>query len=175
MVKNLLTWIALVIANLPLIASGEERHPLGNNLFWGGNLGLSFGDVNYVEVSPLVGKFFSPKFSAGGSLIYRHRRDKRYQQDITTNDYGGSLFGRYHLTQVVFAQAEYEHLQYEYFDYTFTKQRDSANSVFVGGGFNAPLSSNATFFAVTLYNLNHDESSPYDFPWVVRLGIGVGF
>ena len=123
----------------------------------------------------MLGKNLSPQLAAGGSLIFRHRSDDRYQQKLTTDDYGFSLFGRYRATPTTFAQVEYEYLDYEFYKVNLTKDSDTANSVFVGGGVNSAVNRNTALFMTVLYNVLYDNDSPYDSPWVIRFGVGVGF
>ncbi len=161
---------------LGLLAGGADAaESAGSDMFFGGTVGLGFGDVTYFELSPLVGKHLTPELAVGGSLIYRHRSDDRYREKLTTDDYGASIFGRYKVTPVLFAQAEYEYLNYEFYRADLTKDDDVANSVFLGGGVTTPLGGNASFHATALYNTLYDDDSPYDSPWVIRFGIGVGF
>lgn len=157
-------------------ATGQDSAPYKGDFFYGGTIGLGFGDVDYIELAPLLGKNVTPRLSVGGSLIYRHRSDNRYQVDLTTDDYGASIFGRYKVTPQVFAQAEYEYLNYEYYNFNLSKDRDSSNSVFLGGGVSSPIGQNSSMYATALYNVNYDDdNSPYDSPWVIRIGVGVGF
>src|SRR5512139_2071357 len=95
--------VAILLALLPLAATAQTepappppspapeslppRPPASERLFWGGGIGMSFGDVDYVELSPLVGMRVTPRFDAGVSLTYRWRSDDRY--DVDTSDYGG--------------------------------------------------------------------------------------
>lgn len=145
------------------------------DVFYGGTIGVGFGDVDYFEVAPLIGKHLSPEVAVGGTVIYRYRSDDRYGEELTTNDYGFSVFGRYHVSPKFFAQAEYEYLNYEYYRLDLSKDSDSANSIFVGAGVNSPAGANTSLFATALYNVLHDDDSPYDSPWVIRFGVGVGF
>ncbi len=147
----------------------------GGDVFYGGTLGASFGEVDYYEFAPMAGVHISPQFSLGGTLIYRHRRDGRFAKTLTANDYGASAFGRYRVTRSVFAQAEYEYLDYEFFRGNLSKARDTANSLFLGGGVSSPAGRSASIFATALYNVLHDDDSPYESPWVLRVGIAVGF
>jgi hypothetical protein len=154
--------------------SSSNRHDDGG-VFYGGTIGVGFGDVDYWELAPMVGKYLNPQVAVGGSLIYRHRSDDRYSKKLTTDDYGFSVFGRYLVSPTIFAQAEYEYLNYEYYRANLSKDSDSANSFFVGGGMRAPAGRNASLYATALYNVLHDDDSPYDSPWVIRFGVGVGF
>jgi len=169
--------VALAACATPAMAQ-QAAAAADNGVFYGGTLGLGFGDVDYVEIAPLIGKRINPKVAIGGSLIYRHRSDNRYQKDLNTDDYGASVFGRYNLTPRLFAQAEYEYLKYEYYRANLTKDTDTANSLFLGGGVTAPLGGRTSMYFTALYNVNYDDDafvSPYSSPWVLRLGVGVGF
>jgi len=147
-------------------------------MFYGGWLGLSFGDVDYIEVAPLVGVNLNPRVGIGASLLYRWRNDNRYGQDLNTTDYGASAFVRGHLTGGLFAQAEYEYIDYEYIQYDLSTDRDSASSVLAGLGFSTAVGRGAGAYILGMYNFSYDENDyyyPYDSPWVIRAGIGVGF
>jgi len=145
---------------------------------WGGGIGVGLGNVAYVDVSPWIGYRATQRATVGGSLVLRWRQDDRYTPTLTTTDYGGSVFTRYDLFRNVFAQAEYEYLDYEYPDPFGDTQRTGQSSLFLGAGAWFPSGGRVNFGASVLYNVLHDDSDPfraYDDPWVVRLGVGVGF
>jgi hypothetical protein len=148
-----------------------------DNLFFGGGIGLAFGDVTYIELAPLLGYRVAPQASVGASLIYRYRNDDRYRESFSTSDYGGSLFGRYHVYQPLFVHAEIEYLSYEYVRLDFSTERDNFTSYFLGAGVDFPIGPRSSMFLLGLYNFAYDsgEPSPYDSPWVIRFGVGVGF
>lgn len=146
--------------------------------FWGGGIGVGFGDVTYIEVSPFVGYRATDRLSVGAGALWRHREDDRYGRDLSTTDYGGSLFARYSVYGPFFLQGEYEYLNYEYYRTGQDTDRTSANSFFAGGGIAQPLGANASLFFLAMYNLSYgsyDEPKPYDNPWVIRAGVSVGF
>ena len=157
--------------------------PAASNVFVGGTLGLSFGDVDYIEIAPLVGIWLSPRVSIGGSLIFRYRNDVivRYQggssDSVSTTDYGGSVFGEYFVWKPIFLHAEVEYLSYEYADFDLSTERDGFTSVFVGGGLSTAMGGQSSIYVQALYNLSYadDEPSPYASPWVTRVGVGFGF
>lgn len=151
--------------------------PGASNVFFGGSFGLAFGDVDYLEISPLAGVWLSSRLSVGGSLIYRYRNDDRYGESLSTSDYGGSVFGRYLIWNPVYLHGEIEYLSYEYLRFDLSTERDNFTSVFVGGGAAFPMGRRTSAYIQALYNLSYSsgEPSPYNSPWVVRFGIGVGF
>lgn len=169
---------ALWLCATAALAQGDASP--GNSMgrggvFYGGVFSVSLGAVDYYALAPLAGMHLSRQVSVGGTLIYRHRNDGRFAQTLTTNDYGASIFGRYRVTPVIFAHAEYEYLDYEFIRANLSTGRDTASSLFLGGGINSPMGGNASMYAMALYNVLHDDDGPYDDPRAVRIGVSVGF
>ena len=76
MKKSLLLSIALILMALGSYAqdttavrtpepTNERKEPFKDRLFFGGNLGLYFGSLTYVNISPTIGYRFSDRFGAG--------------------------------------------------------------------------------------------------------------
>jgi len=168
-----------VVAALAVVAVLSATPAAAADRWWfGGGLGFSFGgDVKYLEVAPLVGYQVTDNTTVGGGLIYRQREDERVEPTFSTNDYGASVFVRYHVIPRMFLQGEYEYLSYEFRQFDGSTDRDDFGSVLGGLGYSQPIGPRSGFFASTLYNFSYDkdERSPYDSPWVVRFGIGVRF
>lgn len=174
--KNRVLLVALVIITASSLAGAGERGD--RRMFWGGSFGAAFGTVDYVQISPVVGFYPVDKLATGLRLTYQYRSDDRYSPRLTTSDYGAGLFARYHFIPQVFAQAEYDFLNYEYYTLSGSTERDSANSLLGGGGFSQPLGDHAAFHFTVLYDFLYDSGDPYrpyNSPWVYRIGVGVGF
>jgi hypothetical protein len=153
------------------------KAPPVKKFFAGGGLGLSFGDVDYVSLTPWFGYQFNPRVAAGVGVEYAYRNDHRYDPALSTSDYGGSVFTRVTVVPGAFAAVEYEYLRYEYYATSTQKLSDDYSSIFVGGGLAQPMGGNAVFIASAMYNLSWSETdpSPYDSPWVISVGVSVGF
>ena len=149
----------------------------GPKLWFGGGIGLWFGDVTSIEVQPVVGMTFTERLSGAVSVMYRYRDDKRYSPSLSTSDYGASVLGRFRVVDPVFLQAEYEHLEYEFVLTDFSTGREAYDSALVGGGFSQATGDRAAIYGVVLYNLSYSESDPgpYNDPWIVRVGVTFGF
>ena len=87
------------------------------------------------------------------------------------------MFARYIVREPVFVQLEYEWLSYEIPFFDGSTERDEYGSVLAGGGFAQRIGDRSSFFVSALYNFSYDddEPSPYDDPWVIRVGVGFGF
>ena len=75
---------------------------------------------------------------------------------------------------MVAALAEFEALNWEYYDFDVNDYRRGwVNSVFVGGSYRQPIGKKGFMELAMLYNLNYQNQkvSPYPSPWVPRVSI----
>ena len=189
--------VALLICLLiPVVALAQEepevaptsaptlpgKTTLKDRFYVGGWLGASFGDVvSSVQVAPELGFIVVPKFHLGGSLVYRYRKDKRFDPDLSTTDLGGSLFGRYFVYAPIFLQAGVEQLNWDYIANDpiggeLTTINADHTAILVGPGFALPIAPSAATYMTFLYDVNYDNEgpNPYDRPWMIRVGVGIG-
>ncbi len=146
-------------------SSGPSR------FYYGGTLGFTFGDYTRISISPLVGYRLSKMWSVGGRFIYEYIEDKRYAEEYTANNYGGSLFARLRPHPRFYLHGEYAYMSYEYPD-----ERDWVPFLLLGGGYVQPISKKASFFVEVLFDVLQDDGSPYgDWdPWI-SIGVAAGF
>ena len=144
-------------------------------VYYGGTVGLSFGDYFRISVAPLVGVYLSPKASVGGRFIYEYVEDKRFDPKLTSSNYGGSAFARYRLVPQAYAHAEFAYMSYEY-NSIVGSNREWVPFVLLGGGYVQPLSPKTSFFVEVLFDVLQDSKSPYEEwnPWV-SVGVAAGF
>ena len=141
-----------------------------DRIFTGGNLGLQFGPVTVIDVSPIIGYRITDKIQAGIGFTYQYYKYDAYK--FETNVYGGKLFGRYFITDYLFAHAEYEYLNLEAFD--FKKRRVDVTSLLGGAGYFQKFGNNSGFTIMLLYNFTESVYTPYNNP-VFRIGFNIGF
>jgi len=151
-----------------------------NRLFTGGNLGLQFGTYTSIDVSPIIGYYFTNKFAAGIGAIYQYNGFKdniNPANSYNTNIYGANCFLRYYLFKNIFAHAEYEALNLEtlYFDQLnrYSTPRFWVQSVLLGGGYRQPIGEHSSVNIMLLYNINETVDSPYSNP-IIRMGFDIG-
>ena len=166
----------LVVAGLVLIGTPAEAA----DRFWvGGGFGLGFGDIEFVDLNGVFAYRITPRISTGLRLTWRNRTDTRFDEDLTTNDYGAAIFGRGYPKRPFFVHAEYEVLDWEAIRRSdLSTSRERTDSFFVGGGIAQPISKNVSVFVTLLYNLTYDDDEvqrPYDSPVVFRAGVGFTF
>lgn len=145
--------------------------PFRERLFFGGNLGLQFGTITLVDVSPLAGVMVTPKLSGGVGMTLQYYEDNRIQGAEGTS-YGGRLFGRYNVFPNIFVHAEFESINWETYDYFAEDlRRIWTDALFLGGGYFAPFGPRGGANFTFLYNVLHDNrTSYYAEPYVIRVG-----
>jgi len=146
-----------------------------SKVYWGGELGLSFGSYFRISAVPLVGYKVTPQFHVGGKLGFAYVEDKRYETKITSFNYGGSVFTRYLIVKGLYAHAEFAYWSYKYQTENLEGDRTWVPFLLVGGGYVQPISPSASLFIELLWDVLNDKNSPYDSsePWV-KVGVGVG-
>src|SRR5262249_8408475 len=93
----------------PSPAPAPPEKPKVKRFFFGGGVGLSFGDVDSLELSRMVGMQVVPGFDVGLQPFYRWVKDTRYSPDIETSDYGASIFARFLVIRSFYLEADYQY------------------------------------------------------------------
>ncbi|MEI6489677.1 MAG: hypothetical protein WCP52_11985 [Bacteroidota bacterium] len=150
----------------------EAEDSFWKKTFFGGGLGLSFGNPTYVDVSPILGYRINEKVHAGVGVNYQYYEYDYGSYRFTTNIYGGSVFGRYYIKKDFFTHGEIEYLNLA--AYNNIEKRIGVTSVLVGGGYIQRFSQYSGIVAMVLYNLTQNDYSPYASPLIIRLGVNIG-
>jgi hypothetical protein len=156
-----------------------------SRIFVGGNLGLSFGDFTYINVSPLIGYRFSELFAGGVQINTQYESVKYYDgsnRTIRKDRYtmiGGGVFGRvYPIPQLfVHLQPEENFLvgKRRYYDGTpEAKYRTHVTSVLAGLGYAAQMGATSEFTVMILYDILQQADSPYGNQPIFRAGVNIG-
>ena len=185
----------------PANAKKKEEKQKGfdiSRLVVGGGIGLGFGDITSISVSPMVGYRITDEFSAGVGFGYQYLRVKNFfeVEDFNTPgiyhyfDYkatitSASVWARYLVLQNLFAQAEYEHNFMSYTEPRFsptgsgevvnTKVKYNAPSLLLGVGFRQPITENSSLYIMGMYDVLQDKYSPYYGRIFPRIGFNIGF
>jgi hypothetical protein len=156
-----------------------DQISLRDKIYFGGNIGLAFGDITQIEIEPYVGYRFTPRFSAGLGGSYKFYKNSQYQLSYRTSIYGGNLFTKYTIVRdfpskgmSIFTQAQYEALSLEkkYFQEPFNGEgRFLMHSFLIGGGVRQYLGGRASIEITVLFVVNEVEFSPYQNP-EIRIG-----
>ena len=165
----------------------EEGSSFKDKVFFGGGFGVGFGNYTYVNISPIIGYRVTPRLSTALRFMYQYTTYDYYDyqaqetMNYSGNDYGIGGFARFMVYGPVYLQAEYEHLNYDGLDYTGS-YRSTFDSFMAGAGIAQPVGRNVFLFFTAMYNFSYDNfnsnnvyRTPYDSPWVIRIGVTAGF
>jgi hypothetical protein len=180
--KTILTLLLLLSVNM--FAAGqevkEEQPPLSERLFFGGSLGLQFGTITYIDISPVVGLWVLPRVAIAGGPSYMYYKFRNDQTSI----YGGRLYTQYvvlhNLNDVLpigmntgfFLHLEAEALSLEtsYWKYPYNQSgRFMANNVLFGGGIRQQMGTRSFLHLSALWKIHDSGYSMHSSP-EIRVG-----
>ncbi len=153
-----------------------EKQKKSDKIYYGGNIGLSFGSYTMIAIRPLVGYKLTPQLSGGAKLSYEYIKDTRYTSTHNASNYGGSLFARYRVVQPVYLHAEYAAMNYQLYNTLGDSNREWVPFLLLGGGYSQQIGSNTWVNAQILFDVLQNSNSPYRSgePFY-SIGVGVGF
>jgi len=85
--------LIVIVASFSTVSSQEtkrETPPLRERLFFGGSLGLQFGTITDIEISPIVGLWVLPRVAIAAGPNYRFYKSKL--SNVWTDIYGGRFY-----------------------------------------------------------------------------------
>lgn len=151
----------------------KEKNP---KVYYGGYANLSFGQFTRIGFEPLIAYKIFPKFSVGAKLSYEYLKDKRYETDYETSNFGVSVFARRRFFKKLYAHIEYSEMNYKLYNDLGNSDRYWVSFLYLGGGISIPISKNVSVNGEVLWDLIQDNDSPYKTvqPFF-NVGIGIGF
>lgn len=155
-------------------SSSSNGSSFSDRIYFGGGGGLSGGSQYLnVSLSPLVGYKITDAFSAGMQITYQYVKSN----NLSMNNFGGGPFANYIIANRFIIYSQYEYMSYEVFDNYGETYRLDGRSLFLGIGWNEPLTDQVSFQILGLYDVLYGSgaNSPYSSPLQIRAGLVVGF
>ncbi|MGH7492610.1 MAG: hypothetical protein ACREOO_09455 [bacterium] len=147
-----------------------------SKVYYGGIIGFSFGDYFRISLEPYVAYKVTPKFSLGGKIRYEYIEDKRYDEKLTSSNYGGSVFTRFRPIPRIYAHGEFAYMSYSYKVSDLESERQWVPFLLLGGGLIQRAGARTSLYVEVLWDVLQDDNSPYDSSTpFVSIGVGVGF
>ncbi|OQX78482.1 MAG: hypothetical protein B6D61_05375 [Bacteroidetes bacterium 4484_249] len=154
----------------------KEKKSTGNKIFFGGSVGLSFGNYTRIALYPQLGYRFTPKLSGGVEVGYEYIKDNRYTSNYETYNYGASIFGRYRLIPQLYFHVEPAFYNYEFNYWSENSYREWVSFLFLGAGFSQQLAAGTYLYAQVKFDVLQNSNSPYsDWAPFWNVGVSVGF
>lgn len=175
--KIILIFLMMGLSHLVYAQTENENTRFDKSkMFYGGNIGLQFGDITMVDISPFAGYRFFPIFSAGVGLTYQYYQNNMYPTSLKMDVYGGNVFTELYPFKFLILHAELGMLNYNVGKISTygPNERQWIAYPLVGGGLNLAMGNQASFNILLLWNLNENEYSIYQNP-IFRIGFNIGF
>jgi hypothetical protein len=152
----------------------EPAEPREKRVYFGGTIGLSFGEPTHVGIYPMIGYKLTRQLSIGGKIGYEYLK---YDHVEGFNNYGGSVFTRIRPLPRMYGHAEYQWISSEFPGSDFGgNDRDVVPYFLVGAGFVQPFTPTTAGYVEILFDLIQDEHSAYDSGEpIINFGVTVGF
>ncbi|MCW5900426.1 MAG: hypothetical protein KIT10_14270 [Flavobacteriales bacterium] len=182
MIRTITLAIPMLLA-LSAMAQEEKKddRPLGDRLWFGGNIGLLFGNVTFIQLDPMVGYKVDRegRFMVGTGPSYWHFADKRFTPTWTFTGYGYRVFSRYRFIEQAFAHAEFLNMNVDGARNELfgpLDQRIWVPHLLVGGGYIQRMGGRSGIVAQVLFEVLQDPNSVYyGMGPIVSVGVGLGF
>ncbi len=149
--------------------------PLKDRLFYGGSLGLQFGSITDIQVSPVIGIWLLPRVAVAAGPTYRFYKDYFIKTDI----YGGRGYLQFVIVQNlnsiiplgsntgIFLHLENELLSLKSSSWKtppYTSERFYLNTLLAGAGLSQQVGRRASFNVMVLWAINESYYDIYSNP-----------
>lgn len=174
---NVVLFLILVLYSGPLQAQKvrSETPPFHERIFFGGSLGLQFGTITDIQVSPIVGIWVLPRVAVAAGPTYRFYKDYYTRTDL----YGGRGYTQFVVIQNlsniipvgsntgIFLHLEDELLSIESSAWKkppYSSDRFYVNTVLAGGGLSQQIGKRAAVNIMVLWAVNESMYNIYSKP-----------
>jgi hypothetical protein len=167
---------------------GEKaRKTFSQRLFFGGDVGLSFGSITYIKLAPEINYNFTDRFSAGLGPIYIYEKYKNVGFESST--YGGKVVSTFVVFKsresggslgigdiVLHGENEVLSVERIYIDLStypysyFTDSRIWIDNLLLGGGLVQTISGRFKVAIYVLWDVTQNDFSPYSNP-IFKFGV----
>lgn len=163
------------------VSRQKDTRGLGERIWFGGGVGLSFGTVTAIQLDPLVGYKVDKegKLSTGLGVSYWYYRDNRYVPAYDFKAYGYRVFSRYRVIEQAYLHAEFLHMNVEGNRFSSLSEihpRIWVPHLLLGAGYVQSLGARSTFYIQVLFDVLQDPNSIYfNRGPIFSGGVGIGF
>mgnify|MGYP007118351539 CR=1 FL=1 len=175
--RTRLVFLLFFLSVVPVYSQEPDKEvpPLRERMFYGGNIGLAFGTITDIEVTPLAGIWVLPRLGIAAGPTFRYYKHPYFGRTVI---FGGRTYVEYMFIQDIdniiplgihsglFFHGEYELLSLEtaFFDESFDSKRFLSGTFLIGGGISQYISQRSSFNLSFLWALNDAGYGIYSSP-----------
>jgi len=152
------------------------------NLRFGGSLGAAFGNTTFIDISPMVGYQFTPRFQAGLGLIYNYFsiRDRWTGDRFSMHVFGVNPYVQFAVVQTsnfhLFLRAEYALVNYDanFWWRDLERNREWQHYPLIGGGVLLPVGRSGGISLQVMWDLLENNPTIFGRNPIIRAGVMFG-
>lgn len=180
---TLLFTCLMVFAQAQTDTTKTDKRSFSESTYFGGGLGLQFGTITSIQVSPMMGYKIDKagKLSAGAGITYWYYKDNRNGLNFEATQYGYSVFNRYRFIENLFTHIEFQQMNVQRGNAAFLAEgqkvdREWVPFLYLGAGYAAEIGGGVYMMGQVMWDVIQDNRSPYlrGQP-IFNVGIGAGF
>ena len=163
------------------VQDDQQRGFRKENLRFGGNLGATFGNTTFIDVSPAIGYQFTRRFQAGLGFIYNYYsfRDWISGNRFSMSIYGVKPYAQFSVLQLssfhVVLRAEHGVLNYDVnFWFNRNRKHEWVHYPLLGAGVLLPVGRSGGIMIQAMWDLNEKEHSIYSGNPIIQVGFMFG-
>lgn len=153
----------------------EEKPPLKERLFFGGNFGLQFGTITDIQFSPVVGMWIMPRLAVAAGPNFRFYKSpfdktviwggKAYTEFIVVQDLNNVIPLGLHAGLFLHLEDEVLSLESSFFRTPpYESKRFVQNTILAGGGISQQIGRRSSINLTLLWALSDSEYGIYGNP-----------
>ena len=153
----------------------EEKPPLKERLFFGGNFGLQFGTITDIQFSPVVGMWILPRLAVAAGPNFRFYKSpfdktviwggKAYTEFIVVQDLNNVIPLGLHAGLFLHLEDEVLSLESSFFRTPpYESKRFVQNTILAGGGISQQIGRRSSINLTPLWALSDSEYGIYGNP-----------
>ena len=153
----------------------EEKPPLKERLFFGGNFGLQFGTITDIQFSPVVGMWILPRLAVAAGPNFRFYKSpfdktviwggKAYTEFIVVQDLNNVIPLGLHAGLFLHLEDEVLSLESSFFRTPpYESKRFVQNTILAGGGISQQIGRRSSINLTLLWALSDSEYGIYGNP-----------
>lgn len=155
--------------------SEDATPPVKERLFYGGSVGLMFGTITDIQVSPVIGFWVLPRMAVAAGPTYRYYKDpidktsiyggKAYMEFVVIQDLSAIFHGGGHTGVFLHAEDELLSLKANFWKYPYNPPgRFFVNTVLAGAGISQQIGKRSSLNFMLLWPLNDPVYEIYSKP-----------
>ena len=165
-----------LLSSVMLSAQRDDGGSFTDDLYWGGDFGMSFGSYTYIRIAPVLYYEAFDDMFIGAGLDYTYYKDVRNPiYTVEGSIWSPRIFSRYFVFEDIFVHAEYQRI---YYKDKYSRINPNGwvyeDGIYAGGGYRQWMGNNSYMFIMLLFDLRNSDIN-FGINPRIQFGFAAGF